>query len=61
MVEFKPAQVDLKQYAIKPSDIGYETEAAVEVAPAARQAYGKTAQQQSSGNTRPPIMLYPGE
>ena len=61
MVEFKASPVDFKQYSIKPSDIGYETEAAAEMSPTARQAYGRTAKQQGSGNTRPPIMLYPGE
>jgi hypothetical protein len=61
MIEFKTAPIDIKQFTIKPSDIGYETEAALELSPTARQAYGKTAQQKASGNTRPPIMLHPGE
>lgn len=61
MVDLKGAPMDFKKYSIKPSDIGYETETAVEITPTARQAYGRTAQQQASGNTRPPIMIYPGE
>lgn len=61
MAEFNTAPIDIKQLTIKPSDIGYETEAATELLPTARQAYGKTAQQKASGNTRPPIMLHPGE
>lgn len=61
MVEYDKAPIDIKQYAIKPSDTGYETETATEMTPTARQAYGRTTQQQSSGTTRPPLMIYPGE
>ena len=61
MVVFKGAPVDFKQFSIKPSDIGYETETAAEMTPTAIQAYGRTASRQPSGNTRPPIMIYPGE
>lgn len=61
MAEIKTAPIDIKQFTIKPSDIGYETETALELSPTAKQAYGKTTQQKTSGTTRPPIMLHPGE
>lgn len=60
------APIDINQFTIKPSDIGYDTEAGAELSPtarAARPAHGQTAQQRTSSttNTRPPIMLHPGE
>lgn len=58
---FKTSSIDIEQFTIKPSDIGYDTETAMELSPTAKQAYGKTTQQRASGNTRPPIMLHPGE
>jgi len=60
----KPDTVDMKKFTIKPSDIGYDTEAAQELSQPTRRAYGRTAEQRENNNTtntRPPVMLYPGE
>lgn len=61
MVHYKTPPIDIKQFVLKTTDIGYDTEVATEMTPTGKQAYGKVPQQQASGNTRPPLMLYPGE
>lgn len=61
MFESKTA-MDVKQFSIKPSDIGYETETAEEITPTLGKTDNKTMSKQSyKVNTRPPLMLYPGE
>ena len=58
----KTPTIDVKQFTIKPCDIGYDTESATELSPTTRQAFRKASPQNagSNVNTRPPIMLYPG-
>ena len=61
MAKFKTSSVDVEKFSIKPSDIGCDTEAALELSPTAKQAHGKTNQQRARETSRPPVMLYPGE
>ena len=60
---WKNETVNVKQFVIKPEDIGYDTEASAELAQASRRTYGKTSTENKSctTSTRPPIMLHPGE
>jgi len=56
-------KTDTNQYSIKPQDLGFDTETAVEMAPVTRTAVtGKTpAAKEMSGTSRPNLMIYPGE